>query len=149
LSPSDAARAESRIKQLHRSQQRFERAAEYQSRHRDGREIVVEISSMPIEFEGAPATLAFARDITERKAMHEKMVQADRLAAVGTSAAGIAHEIKNPLAYMLLGLQSLERELPKAGGDARRMSELVNRLSEVRTGAERVGGIVSGLKMFA
>src|SRR6185295_10657464 len=112
----------------------------------DGREIIVEISSIPIEFEGAPATLAFARDITERKAMHEKMVQADRLAAVGTLAAGIAHEINNPLAYMLLGLQYLERELPKAADDPRKMSEMLSRIVEVRSGAERVGGIVSGLK---
>jgi PAS domain S-box-containing protein len=149
LSPADAERAETRIEQLQRTQRRFEQASEYKSRRHDGREIIVEISSMPIEFEGAPATLAFARDITERKAMHEKMVQADRLAAVGTLAAGIAHEINNPLAYMLLGLQYLERELPKAAEDQQKMHEMLTRIAEIRSGAERVGGIVSGLKMFA
>ncbi|HEX3594144.1 MAG TPA: PAS domain S-box protein, partial [Polyangiaceae bacterium] len=66
LDRSDAVRAESRISELQRTQQRFADSAEYRSRRRDGREIVVEISSMPIEFEGGPATLAFARDITER-----------------------------------------------------------------------------------
>jgi CheY-like chemotaxis protein len=71
------------------------------------------------------------------------------LAAVGTLAAGIAHEINNPLAYVLLGLQYLERELPKVANDPARMSDMLERLSEVRTGAERVGGIVSGLKMFS
>jgi PAS domain S-box-containing protein len=149
LSRTDAARAESRISRLQRTQQRLPQPAEYRSRHADGREIIVEISSMPIEFEGAPATLAFARDITERKAMHEKMVQADRLAAVGTLAAGIAHEINNPLAYVLLGLQYLERELPKVIANPSRMGDMLARLSEVRTGAERVAGIVSGLKMFS
>jgi PAS domain S-box-containing protein len=149
LGRADAARAESRISRLQQTQQRFAERAEYRSRRRDGRDITVEISSMPIEFEGGPATLAFARDITERKAMHEKMVQADRLAAVGTLAAGIAHEINNPLAYVLLGLQYLERELPKAMNDPSRTSDMLARLSEVRTGAERVRGIVSGLKMFS
>jgi PAS domain S-box-containing protein len=149
LNRADVTRAENRISQLQRTQQRFAESAEYRSRRRDGREIIMEISSTPIEFEGAPATLAFARDITERKAMHEKMVQADRLAAVGTLAAGIAHEINNPLAYVLLGIQYLERELPKVLLHPERMNDMLARLSEVRTGAERVGGIVSGLKMFA
>ncbi len=149
LSPTDATRAETRIAELQRTQKRFADSAEYRSRRRDGSDIFVEISSMPIEFEGAPATLAVARDITERKAMHEKMVQADRLAAVGTLAAGIAHEINNPLAYVLLGLQYLERELPKVSKDPSRLAEMLSRVSEIRSGAERVGGIVSGLKMFA
>jgi PAS domain S-box-containing protein len=149
LSPSDAARAESRIAHLQQTGKRFADSAEYRSRHRDGSEISVEISSMPIEFEGGPATLAVARDITERKAIHQKMVQADRLAAVGTLAAGIAHEINNPLAYVLLGLQYLERELPKLAQDPARLSDALARVSEIKTGAERVGGIVSGLKMFA
>ena len=149
LSPTDAARAESRLAELHRTKKRFADSAEYRSRHRNGAEISVEISSMPIEFEGTFATLAVARDITERKAMHEKMVQADRLAAVGTLAAGIAHEINNPLAYVLLGLQYLERELPRLANDPSRLTDALSRVSEIKSGAERVGGIVSGLKMFA
>lgn len=149
LHPPDAVRAETRIEQLQRTGKRFTSSAEYRARRRDGSELSVEISSMPIEFEGAPATLAVARDITERKAMHEKMVQADRLAAVGTLAAGIAHEINNPLAYVLLGLQYLERELPKLSNDPSRLADALARVSEIKTGAERVGGIVSGLKMFA
>jgi PAS domain S-box-containing protein len=149
LHPPDAVRAESRIEQLQRTGKRFADPAEYRARRRDGSELSVEISSMPIEFEGAPATLAVARDITERKAMHEKMVQADRLAAVGTLAAGIAHEINNPLAYVLLGLQYLERELPRLANNPSRLADALARVSEIKTGAERVGGIVSGLKMFA
>jgi PAS domain S-box-containing protein len=149
LRPADAVRAESRLSELQRTGKRFADSAEYRARRRDGSEISVEISSMPIEFEGAPATLAVARDITERKAMHERMVQADRLAAVGTLAAGIAHEINNPLAYVLLGLQYLERELPRLAKDPARLSDALTRVSEIKTGAERVGGIVSGLKMFA
>ncbi len=125
------------------------KSAEYRSRRPDGQEIILELSSLSIEFEGTPATLAFARDITERKAMHEKMVQADRLAAVGTLAAGIAHEINNPLAYVLLGLQYMERELPKVAKEPSRIGEMLARLAEIKSGAVRVGGIVSGLKMFA
>ena len=82
--------------------------------------------------------------------MQHKMVQADRLAvAVGTLAAGIAHEINNPLAYVLLGLQYLERELPKLATEPTRIGDALERLAEVRNGAERVGTIVRDLKTFA
>ena len=91
---------------MQRTGERFSDSAEYRARRRDGSELSVEISSMPIEFEDAgDADRVRASDITERKAMHEKMVQANRLAAVGTLAAGIAHDVDNPLAYVLLGLR--------------------------------------------
>jgi PAS domain S-box-containing protein len=149
MSPTDAQRAAQRIGELFRSGTRYAEPAEYRSRHIDGRDITVEISSIPIEYDGLPAVLAFARDITERKAIQEKLVQADRLAAVGTLAAGIAHEINNPLAYVQLGLQYLERELPKLAQDPTRLDDVVARLREVRSGAERVGTIVRDLKTFA
>jgi PAS domain S-box-containing protein len=149
IHPEDAGRATARIGELFQKRDRHSGPAEYRSRRVDGREISVEISSIPIDYEGGPAVLAFARDITERKAIHEKMVQADRLAAVGTLAAGIAHEINNPLAYVLLGLQYLERELPKLTREPGLLDDMLQRLREVRGGAERVGSIVRDLKTFA
>jgi len=149
IHPADARKAALRIDELLRTQAPLSAPTEYRSRRVDGREITVEISSIPIEYQGGPAVLAFARDITERKAIHEKMVQADRLAAVGTLAAGIAHEINNPLAYVLLGMQYIERELPKLAADPGRLDDILARLREVRGGAERVGNIVKELKMFA
>jgi PAS domain S-box-containing protein len=149
IHPSDAGKATVRIEELLRTQAPLAAPTEYRSRTLDGREISVEISSIPIEYQGGPAVLAFARDITERKAIHEKMVQADRLAAVGTLAAGIAHEINNPLAYVLLGMQYIERELPKLLAQPARLDDIMARLREARSGAERVGGIVKELKMFA
>lgn len=149
MSLGDAQKAAQRIGELFRSGARYAEPAEYKSRNTDGRDITVEISSIPIEYDGLPAVLAFARDITERKAIQEKLVQADRLAAVGTLAAGIAHEINNPLAYVQLGLQYLERELPKLALDPGRIDDVLARLREVRSGAERVGTIVRDLKTFA
>jgi PAS domain S-box-containing protein len=149
MSPTDAQKAAARIGELFRSGSRSSEPTEYKSRHADGRDITVEISSIPIEYDGLPAVLAFARDITERKAIQEKLVQADRLAAVGTLAAGIAHEINNPLAYVQLGLQYLERELPKLTREPERLEDVLSRLHEVRSGAERVGTIVRDLKTFA
>jgi nitrogen-specific signal transduction histidine kinase/CheY-like chemotaxis protein len=100
-----------------------------------------------IDFDGGRAVLAFARDVTERKAMQARLAQADRLAALGMLSAGVAHEINNPLAYVLLNLELMSRDLLK-GGDID-TALLLSRLKEARHGGERVATIVRDLKTFA
>ena len=147
LHPDDQAAAATRIRDLLQSGTPHEAPHEYRSRSRHGRELVIEISSILIDFEGERAVLAFARDVTERKAMQARLAQADRLAALGMLSAGVAHEINNPLAYVLLNLELLSRELVK--GEALNRTALVARLEEARHGAERVATIVRDLKTFA
>jgi two-component system sensor histidine kinase AtoS len=54
--------------------------------------------------------LAVFQDITEIKALEEKLRQADRLAALGTVSAGLAHEIKNPLSAVKTFVQLLPKK---------------------------------------
>jgi two-component system sensor histidine kinase AtoS len=56
-------------------------------------------------------TLVIFQDITEIKALEEKLRQADRLAALGTLSAGLAHEIKNPLSAIKTFVQLLPMKL--------------------------------------
>ncbi len=51
------------------------------------------------------------RDITERKRLHEVMMQTEKMLTVGGLAAGMAHEINNPLAAILQNIQNLQRRL--------------------------------------
>ncbi|NVJ14807.1 GAF domain-containing protein [Myxococcus sp. AM010] len=92
-----------------------------------------------------------AVDVTDRKAMQAQLVVSDRLAAVGTLAAGVAHEINNPLAFVLSNLSflagelhALARELPPG-----RMGELEEVLREATDGAHRVRQIVRDLRTFS
>ncbi len=147
IHPEDQGLAASRIRELIVSGKPLEDASEYRSRSLDGRELVVEISSILIDFDGGRAVLAFARDVTERKAMQARLAQADRLAALGMLSAGVAHEINNPLAYVLLNLELMSRDLMK-GGDMD-SALLLSRLKEARHGGERVATIVRDLKTFA
>ena len=109
----------------------------------------VEIKSILIEYDGAPAVLAFARDVTERKAIQNELLRADRLAAVGTLAAAVAHEINNPLTYAQLSLQYVERELAQSGLPEERIATLTEHVRNARHGADRVATIVRDLRTFA
>jgi PAS domain S-box-containing protein len=148
LHPDDRERAATRIKKLLREGGLDERA-EYRSIDGRGEEHTVEISSIPIEYQGGPAVLAFARDVTERKRMETKLLEADRLTALGVLSAGVAHEINNPLAYVLLNLEYLKRELPKAAADPSRIESLMVRVQDACHGADRVASIVRDLRTFA
>ncbi|HVY30538.1 MAG TPA: PAS domain S-box protein [Polyangiaceae bacterium] len=148
LHPDDRERAATRIKKLLKEGGLDERA-EYRSLDGRGEERAVEISSIPIEYQGGPAVLAFARDVTERKRMETKLLEADRLTALGVLSAGVAHEINNPLAYVLLNLEYLKRELPKAASDPSRIESLMVRVQDACHGADRVAAIVRDLRTFA
>src|SRR5580692_5163079 len=84
---------------------------EYPARRRDGSAIVAEIASTIIDFDGAPAILGYARDVTERARLRAQLAHADRLASLGMMAAGVAHEINNPLAFMGLATEALVRRV--------------------------------------
>ncbi len=110
---------------------------------------IVEIKSVRCDWEGQHAVLAFARDVTERKAIQQRLVEADRLAAMGTLAAGVAHEINNPLTYALLGVQRIGTVLDTVGLPASALAMVRERLLEIEHGITRVATITQGLRSFA
>jgi PAS domain S-box-containing protein len=116
---------------------------------KDGRGVLVELQCMVIEFGGEKALLGVVHDLSERRRVQAQLVRADRLSAVGTLAAGVAHEINNPLAYLMLNLQYLMRELPRFDGDETRLEGLLERLAEAEHGARRVSTIVGDLRTLA
>jgi PAS domain S-box-containing protein len=149
LHPEDAPAAAQRIRQLLQTGKPHRDAAEYRSRSLEGDELIVEISAIPIEIGGERMVLAFARDVTERKAIQRRLAEAERLTALGVLSAGVAHEINNPLAYVLLNLEYLRRELPRLATQPERIEDLMIRVRDACHGAERVATIVRDLRTFA
>lgn len=79
-----------------------------------GEEIPVELSAILIyENDHEVATVGFFRDLRERKQLQEKLLQSERLAALGYMAAHISHEVKNPL--MVIG--GMARQVLKGSAD--------------------------------
>lgn len=68
---------------------------------RDGKIKFVSVSSVEIEWEGLPAWLSIATDITAIKKAEEEMLRADKLESIGLLASGIAHDFNNYLATLL------------------------------------------------
>jgi CheY-like chemotaxis protein len=83
--------------------------------------------------------------------MQRQLMLADRMASVGTLAAGVAHEINNPLAYVLANLDMIIEDLVEVadGSSSERLAESIVMAREAREGAERIRKIVRGLKTFS
>jgi PAS domain S-box-containing protein len=81
------------------------------------------------------------RDVTERQQFEAQLMAADRMVSIGTMAAGVAHEINSPLAYVIANLQLI--------ADAPVGAPILEELRAAQDGAERVRQIVRDLKTFS
>jgi len=121
--------------------------AEIRFRSKSGRAVLLEFSpARRIRFESAPAVLMASRDVTDRKRDEARALLAGRMAAMGTLTAGIAHEINNPLAYVLSNLSFVTKELSSSVAE---QVEIHDALRDALDGAERVRRIVRDLKSFS
>ncbi|MDO8141491.1 MAG: PAS domain S-box protein [Candidatus Brocadiales bacterium] len=110
--------------------------------HTDGRLIPTSISASVIEHGKKKTIQWICRDITERKRMELQLIQAERLAAVGELAAGVAHEVNNPLG----GLQNFVKMMKKEPGNISQNLEFLELMSE---GLKRIEVIIKQLMAFS
>jgi signal transduction histidine kinase len=98
----------------------------------------------------ASANTRLEHSLQQLQEAQNQLLLADRLATVGRLAAGVGHEINNPLAYILSNLRYLQDELRRTEGplaeEERR--EMLSAITEASEGAERVQFIVQDLKLF-
>ncbi|MCM0755272.1 PAS domain-containing protein [Desulfovibrio aminophilus] len=80
---------------------------EIEARRKDGAPLGCSLSCQVLSIDGEPHILTVFRDITETKKMQEMMIQTEKMLSVGGIAAGIAHEINNPLGIVLQAAQNL------------------------------------------
>jgi PAS domain S-box-containing protein len=120
----------------------LERPCVYTHITKDGQRRSVEILSGEIEYDGRAAWISIVRDISERTRMEGALMRAERMAAVGTLASGVAHEFNNMHGVVLGYL-----ELVLKGDDL--TPETRQRLEAVYQTAERAAGVTRNLLAFA
>lgn len=121
----------------------------------DGRRILCEWYNTPlIDADGTTVGVAsLVQDVTDRRVAEElienqrlQMVAASKMSALGEMAAGIAHEINNPLAIILARAEQLRAAAERGNLDLGRVAEISERISAT---SDRIARIVSGLRFFA
>jgi PAS domain S-box-containing protein len=143
-------------------------------RRSDGVDFPATVSLTRMVVDGAPILQAAVRDETEARARQAHLAQGDRLASLGMMAASVAHEVNNPLAYVLYNLETLNADLPgfaaavaalRASTDALgiaapsgpatdrlgkvALDDVVERAAEALRGTLRIRDVVRGLATFS
>ncbi|MDD3147186.1 MAG: ATP-binding protein, partial [Candidatus Riflebacteria bacterium] len=105
---------------------------------------IVEVNAFPFRNEGGSmlGTAFFIKDVTQISALEEQLKRADKLSAIGVLAAGVAHEIRNPLTGMKMIVQLLDGEF--SAEDSRREP-----LGIIQREIDRLESIVGNLLDFA
>ncbi len=96
--------------------------------------------------------LAMVVDVTDQRKLQEQLIVSDRMASVGTLAAGVAHEINNPLAVILANLHLATEEIAKLVArfdPSAETADLNEEMHDAQQAAERVRNIVRDLKIFS
>jgi len=104
----------------------------------------LELTCSPVrQPDGQVFLLELVSDVTERERMRSRLTEAERLASVGELAAGVAHEIRNPLAAIINATALLEPEATLTA------DERASTIGAVRKEARRLNGILSDFLRFA
>jgi len=112
---------------------------------RSGEQFPIELSVTKVGADDDVRYAAFIRDISETVRLRERLVERERLVAIGTTAAKFAHEVGNPLNGMLMNLQLMKRRIDKAAPLAR-IEPLVGRVEdEVR----RLAGLLDEFRSMS
>jgi two-component system, NtrC family, sensor kinase len=109
---------------------------------KDGSEFDIEVVSLPTNFEGRLVFQTHVRDITDKKRLEEQLTRSEKLAAVGQLAAGVAHEINNPLGGILVYSYLMLEDLPADHPERPQVQKIIRE-------ATRCKEIIKGLLDFS
>lgn len=101
IAPSDRERVIS-ITSAREAGEKVPETYQFQGQRQDGSTFPVEVTASNLTLSQEKATMAIIHDISERKELERKLLQSEKLAAIGQLGAGVAHELNTPLANISL-----------------------------------------------
>ena len=111
----------------------------------------LQVSTFPAG--GDVSVVVHYRDVTEQRVLESRLRHSERLASLGQLASGAAHEINNPLGFVISNLRSIDGTLsdlsPQDANTTAAVSEVRQIAADALVGAERVSAIVRGLRAMA
>ncbi|MGH7860032.1 MAG: PAS domain-containing hybrid sensor histidine kinase/response regulator, partial [Candidatus Binatia bacterium] len=133
--------------------QGFLRDFEMRAKRSDGEVLTVLLTATPMWDERGELVglRGIVRDVTTQRKLEAQLRQAQKLEALGRLASGVAHEVNNPLTWVLSHLEALRDDLPRLGppgDDPSRVEPLLRRVGEAMEGTQRVARIIRDLQTF-
>jgi PAS domain S-box-containing protein len=119
---------------------------------KSGETLVAEVRTRRAIFNGRPALLGIARDMTSQRKIHAQLLASERMASIGALTAGVGHEINNPLASASVNLDVIAARLDAmASEDALPpgVAELLEPLADARQALAQIRDIVRDLRLFS
>lgn len=129
------------LETVRRRRRGHEYSGDWRHRLANGDIIHVEIASHTLTFQGRPAVLVAARDVSDRRRLQAELRQAQRMEAVGRLASGIAHDFNNFLLVIAGHCQLLGRSTPDE-------TSLKRRIRLIEDAVERAGQLTEQLLTF-
>lgn len=133
---------------------------------KDGLRFPCYVDITRLTFDDGPMSISFTRDFTERKQAWDLMIQTEKMVMIGGLAAGMAHEINNPVGIIIQNLQNIERRLAVDSPDNQAVADglginlpqvgsyldkrgIFKLLVTIRNAGERTARIVSNMLQFS
>jgi PAS domain S-box-containing protein len=118
------------------------RVFEMKGVRRDGEKFDLEVISFPTTYGSRPASQTHIRDITHKKQLEEHLARTDKLASLGQLAAGVAHEMNNPLGSIMVLSYLLLEDMKEECAERTQIDKIIKE-------ATRCKEIVRGLLEFS
>lgn len=110
------------------------RRVEIETRHKDGRRIPTELAVVEASGEQSKLYVAYLRDLTETKRMQDSITQTEKMGALGSLLANVAHELNNPLAVVIGQADILNETVSDEA--------ILKRAGRIKTAADKCARIV-------
>lgn len=129
-----------------------EASYEVRNRRKDGSSLWCRVNASGFESPDLGRVwIAIHEDVTERHELQSKLALEDRMTSLGRLAAGVAHEVNNPLTYVKTNLEIMAEELKGAFAtdSLNRLRDLPRMVEDVQEGVDRIRQIVRSLRSFS